>query len=89
MLFSLSPGLDHQQLLLDEQLVKEQLVEEYQVNDLLEHQQRKVLVEDEREDQRLVRGVRFPRPLPPRGHILSQDVCSATQGKPGEDKFES
>ena len=46
MLFSLSPGLDHQQLLLDE-LVKEQLVEEYLVNDLLEHQQRKVLVEDE------------------------------------------
>ena len=47
MLFSLSPGLDQQQLLLDEQLVKEQLVEEYLVNDLLEHQQRKVLVEDE------------------------------------------
>ena len=47
MLFSLSIGLDHQQLLLDEQLVKEQLVEEYLVNDLLEHQQRKVLVEDE------------------------------------------
>ena len=47
MLFSLSPGLDHQQLLFDEQLVKEQLVEEYLVNDLLEHQQRKVLVEDE------------------------------------------
>ena len=46
MLFSLSTGLDHQQLLLDE-LVKEQLVEEYLVNDLLEHQQRKVLVEDE------------------------------------------
>ena len=46
MLFSLSLGLDHQQLLLDE-LVKEQLVEEYQVNDLLEHQQRKVFVEDE------------------------------------------
>ena len=46
-LFSLSLGLDHQQLLLDEQLVKEQLVEEYLVNDLLEHQQRKVLVEDE------------------------------------------
>ena len=46
-LFSLSPGLDQQQLLLDEQLVKEQLVEEYLVNDLLEHQQRKVLVEDE------------------------------------------
>ena len=46
MLFSLSLGLDHQQLLLDE-LVKEQLVEEYLVNDLLEHQQRKVLVEDE------------------------------------------
>jgi len=45
-LFSLSLGLDHQQLLLDE-LVKEQLVEEYLVNDLLEHQQRKVLVEDE------------------------------------------
>ena len=47
MLFSLSIGLDQQQLLLDEQLVKEQLVEEYLVNDLLEHQQRKVLVEDE------------------------------------------
>ena len=46
-LFSLSLGLDHQQLLLDEQLVKERLVEEYLVNDLLEHQQRKVLVEDE------------------------------------------
>ena len=47
-LFSLSLGLDHQQQhLLDEQLVKEQLVEEYLVNDLLEHQQRKVLVEDE------------------------------------------
>ena len=88
MLFSLSLGLDHQQLLLDE-LVKEQLVEEYLVNDLLEHQQRKVLVEDEREDQRLVRGVRFPRPLPPRGHILSQDVCSATEGKPGEYELES
>ena len=47
MLFSLSLGLDHQQHLLDDQLVEEQLVEEYLVNDQLEHQQRKVLVEDE------------------------------------------
>ena len=46
-LFSLSLGLDHQQLLLDEQLVKAQLVRERIVNDLLEHQQGKVLVEDE------------------------------------------